>query len=240
MKLKAAVRYQAMELLTSTLVFCGIIIVLSLVIRIFFAYSEWTFSMSGLSVLGFVFVVIFAFSTFEGDLRFLLQSGLTRAQVLASCAISFLLAILLLTVVDTMCSTYVPGWAQQSLVSSFYGTGHSAVLGFIWTFMAYVAFAAVAFVLAALQMRIGTKLLLAALGITAVVILLVMPAVGEMFFGSAELYRSSIEPLMRLMSASFGFTAGRVSLVYPIISLVVVTALSALTVYLLTRRVEVR
>lgn len=239
MKLKAAVRYQAMELLTSALVFCGVIAALMIATYIIAATSGGVFIVSGISALGFAFIGILAFTTFDGDLRFLLQNGLTRTQVLASCAISFLLAILLLTVMDAVCAAFLSGWARQSLFFGLYGMDQGALLGFLWTFLAYVAFTAVVFALAALRMRIGRKPFLAAFAITALVILL-GPAVGQSFFGSVELYLSSVEPLLRLVSAAFGFTSGGVRLLNPIILFVVVTALAALAASLLTRRCEVR
>ena len=86
MKLKAAVRYQVTNLLALLLVFSGIIGALLIMGNIVATSSGGVFVASGISTLGFGFIGILAFTTCEGDLRVLLQNGLTRAQVRASCA----------------------------------------------------------------------------------------------------------------------------------------------------------
>ena len=70
MKLKAAVRYQVTNLLALLLVFSGIIGALLIMGNIVATSSGGVFVASGISTLGFGFIGILAFTTFEGDLRF--------------------------------------------------------------------------------------------------------------------------------------------------------------------------
>ncbi len=114
-----------------------------------------------------------------------------------------------------------------------------AALGFLWTFLAYLAFTAVVFALAALRMRMGKKPFLAAF-VIAVLAFLFAPAACEAIFGSVELYWNSIEPFFLQMSAALGYASGGAYPINPIIFFTVVTALGALAAYLLTRRAEVR
>ena len=81
MKLKAAVRYQVTNLLALLLVFSGIIGALLIMGNIVATSSGGVFVASGISTLGFGFIGILAFTTFEGDLRFLLQNGLMRTSL---------------------------------------------------------------------------------------------------------------------------------------------------------------
>ena len=181
MKLKAAVRYQVTNLLALLLVFSGIIGALLIMGNIVATSSGGVFVASGISTLGFGFIGILAFTTFEGDLRFLLQNGLTRAQVLASCAISFSLVGFLLTTANAVCDAFLSGGAHQSLLVGSNGMRPDAALGFLWTFLAYLAFTAVVFALAALRMRMGKKPFLAAF-VIAVLAFLFAPAACEAIF----------------------------------------------------------
>lgn len=216
MKLKAAVRYQVTNLLALLLVFSGIIGALLIMGNIVATSSGGVFVASGISTLGFGFIGILAFTTFEGDLRFLLQNGLTRAQVLASCAISFSLVGFLLTTANAVCDAFLSGGAHQSLLVGSNGMRPDAALGFLWTFLAYLAFTAVVFALAALRMRMGKKPFLAAF-VIAVLAFLFAPAACEAIFGSVELYWNSIEPFFLQMSAALGYASGGAYPINPII-----------------------
>lgn len=84
MKLKAAIRYQAVELVQSAAVFCLIIGAIIAAVALIGLTKGAYLSVPNMGFLPYFLMPLLALSTFQGDIRFLMQMGLTRPQVIAS------------------------------------------------------------------------------------------------------------------------------------------------------------
>lgn len=224
MKLKAAIRYQAVELVQCAAVFCLVIGAIVLVVGLFSMANEAHFMVSAMGVLPYVFMPLLALSVYAGDTGFLLRMGLTRSQVLASTAASFAAACLLLALVEAVCAAVIPPWTlNQSLFLMAYGPQNGPLLDFLFMFLGCAAASAVGLAFAALQMRFSTRSVVVA----AIAILLV---VSNQF---------SPWTISNVTSWLFGLAPGA-SLANPFALFVVVTALGLLVTWAASRRYEVR
>ena len=224
MKLKAAIRYQTIEFVQCAAVFCLIIGVIFVLLGLYPVSQGAHMGVSGMATLPFVFMPFLALSVFSGDVRFLLQMGLTRNQAFASTAASFAVACLFLALVETACAIFVPFWSrEQSLFLMAYGPENGPALDFFFMLLSCAAVSAVGLALAAVQMRVGTKRLLLGVGVIYLAVI-ALPA---------------FVPLADGVSWLFGFGEGA-SLANPFILFVAVTALGALVAWAAVRRLEVR
>ena len=228
MKLKAAIRYQTVELVQSAAAF---FLIVGVIIAIIFlpAFSQGAHVMvSSMGSLPFVLMVLLALSVFSGDVRFLLRMGLTRAQVLASTAASFAAACLFLALVETVCVILVPFWSHEhSLFLGVYGAEHGPLLDFLFMLLGCAAASAVGLALAALQMRFGTRR-----------VVLFVAALGVLWFMPFR----NVDAIMAFsngLSWAFGFGEGA-SLANPFITFVLVAAIGAAVAWVVVRRLEVR
>lgn len=233
MKLKAAFRYQAVELVQSAAVFCliigGIIAVFVLANSTQIAYM----SLPSLGFLPYVLMPLLALSTFAGDVRFLMQMGLTRPQMIASTAASLGAACLFLGIVEAACAVLVPFWpGVQSLFLMTYGLSNGPVLDFLFTFLGCAAASGAALAFAALQMRFGTRRVMLCLLAIFVVVFWALPSV-------LPLPMSYWSALLGLTQTAFGFGEGA-SLANPFILFAAVAALGVLVSWASVRRIEVR
>ena len=178
MKLKAAFRYQAVELVQSTAVFCLIIGAIIVAIALFGLVGGSWLSVPNLGFLPYLLMPLLALSTFQGDVRFLMQMGLTRPQIIASTAASLGAACLFLALVEAACAVFVSFWPQmQSLYLMSYGLSNGPVLDFLFMFLGCAAASGAGLALAALQMRFGARRVVLSLGAAIVAVFMVLPSV---------------------------------------------------------------
>lgn len=233
MKLKAAFRYQAVELVQSAAVFCLIIGTLIAVLFVMNINQVAYIAMPGMGFLPYALMPLLALSTFPGDVRFLMQMGLTRLQMVASTAASLAAVCLFLALVEAACAVLVPFWPrEQSLFLMAYGVGNGPALDFLFMFLGCAAASSAGLAFAALQMRFGTRRIVLTLLAVGLVVFSVLPSVMP----SAAFL---LPVLMDAMQTALGFGAGA-SLANPFFTFVVVIALGGVVAWAAVRRVEVR
>lgn len=228
MKPKAAFRYQAVELVQSAAVFC---LIVGAIVVAFYAMNITQVAYIAVPSLGFlpyVLMPLLALSTVAGDVRFLMQMGLTRPQMIASTAASLGAACLFLGIVEAACAIVVPFWpGAQSLFLMSYGPELGPVLDFLFTFMGCAAASGAALAFAALQMRFGTRRVVLAAAAAAIVGIGILSGIE----GAAWAFSGAVSWL-------FGFAPGA-GLANPFITFAVVAALGVLVAWAAVRRIEV-
>ena len=226
MKLKAAIRYQAVELVQSAAVFCLIVGGIIAAGALFAVVDGAHFVVPGLGFLPFVLMPMLALATFPGDVRFLMQMGLARPQRLASTAASLVASCALLALVEVVCAILVPFWPrEQSLFLIAYGPENGPALDFLFMLLGCAAAAGAGLAFAALQMRFGTRRVVLALCVLAMAAILALNVNSYAFVGG--------------VAWLFGFGEGA-SLANPFLLFAVVTALGVLVAWAAVRRIEVR
>lgn len=226
MKLKAAIRYQAVELVQSAAVFCLIVGGIIAAGALFAVVDGAHFVVPGLGFLPFVLMPMLALATFPGDVRFLMQMGLARPQMIASTAASLVASCALLALVEVVCAILVPFWPrEQSLFLIAYGPENGPALDFLFMLLGCAAAAGAGLAFAALQMRFGTRRVVLALCVLAMAAILALNVNSYAFVGG--------------VAWLFGFGEGA-SLANPFLLFVVVTALGVLVAWAAVRRIEVR
>lgn len=226
MKLKAAIRYQAVELVQSAAVFCLIVGGIIATGALFAVVDGAHFVVPGLGFLPFVLMPMLALATFPGDVRFLMQMGLARPQMIASTAASLVASCALLALVEVMCAILVPFWPrEQSLFLIAYGPENGPALDFLFMLLGCAAAAGAGLAFAALQMRFGTRRVVLALCVLAMAAILALNVNSYAFVGG--------------VAWLFGFGEGA-SLANPFLLFAVVTALGVLVAWAAVRRIEVR
>lgn len=229
MKLKAAFRYQAVELVQSAAVFCLIIGAFVVVFYVMNITQIAYIAVPSLGFLPYVLMPLLVLSTLPGDVRFLMQMGLTRSQMIASTAASFGAACLFLAAVEAVCSLALPFWpVVQSLFLMTYGAGNGPVLDFLFMFLGCAAASGVALAFAALQMRFGTRRVVLAAAAAAIVGVGVLSSVE----GAARAFSEGVSWL-------FGFGSSA-SLANPFVLFAVVAALGVAVAWASVRRIEAR
>lgn len=226
MKLKAAIRYQAVELVQSAAVFCLIVGGIIAAGALFAVVDGAHFVVPGLGFLSFVLMPMLALATFPGDVRFLMQMGLARPQMIASTAASLVASCALLALVEVMCAILVPFWPrEQSLFLIAYGPENGPALDFLFMLLGCAAAAGAGLAFAALQMRFGTRRVVLALCVLAMAAIFALNVNSYAFVGG--------------VAWLFGFGEGA-SLANPFLLFAVVTALGVLVAWAAVRRIEVR
>lgn len=226
MKLKAAIRYQAVELVQSAAVFCLIVGGIIAAGALFAVVDGAHFVVPGLGFLPFVLMPMLALATFPGDVRFLMQMGLARPQMIASTAASLVASCALLALVEVMCAILVPFWPrEQSLFLIAYGPENGPALDFLFMLLGCAAAAGAGLAFAALQMRFGTRRVVLALCVLAMAAIFALNVNSYAFVGG--------------VAWLFGFGEGA-SLANPFLLFAVVTALGVLVAWAAVRRIEVR
>ena len=232
MKLKAAFRYQAVELVQSAAVFCLIIGGIIAAVALFGLTKGAWLSVPNIGFLPYFLMPLLALSTFSGDVRFLMQMGLTRPQVIASTAASLGAACLFLGLVEAACVILVSFWPQaQSLYLMSYGLSNGPVLDFLFMFLGCAAASGAGLAFAALQMRFGTRRVVLSVVAIVVVAFMVLPSV----LPSSVPYWSALSGFVQ---TAFGFGEGA-SPANPFLTFAVVAALSVLGAGAPARRIEV-
>lgn len=234
MKLKAALRYQTVELVQCAAAFCLIIGAIIAVIFPVSTFSQGMFMMMpSMGALPYVLMPVLALSVFPGDARFLLQMGLTRVQGLASTAASLAGVCLFLALVEAICAALFPFWPHmQSLFLMSYGPENGLLLDFLFMFLGCAAASAVGLALAILQMRFGGRRVVLFFGAIVLMAFVVLPSLP---WSPAFLPRFPIDAV----SMAFGFGEGA-SLANPFVLFAAVTALGLLVSWTAVRRLEVR
>ena len=226
MKLKAAIRYQAVELVQSAAVFCLIVGGIIAAGALFAVVDGAHFVVPGLGFLPFVLMPMLALATFPGDVRFLMQMGLARPQMIASTAASLVASCALLALVEVVCAILVPFWPrEQSLFLIAYGPENGPALDFLFMLLGCAAAAGAGLAFAALQMRFGTRRVVLAICVLAMAAILALNVNSYAFVGG--------------VAWLFGFGEGA-SLANPFLLFAVVTALGVLVAWAAVRRIEVR
>lgn len=226
MKLKAAIRYQAVELVQSAAVFCLIVGGIIAAGALFAVVDGAHFVVPGLGFLPFALMPMLALATFPGDVRFLMQMGLARPQMIASTAASLVASCALLALVEVMCAILVPFWPrEQSLFLIAYGPENGPALDFLFMLLGCAAAAGAGLAFAALQMRFGTRRVVLALCVLAMAAILALNVNSYAFVGG--------------VAWLFGFGEGA-SLANPFLLFAVVIALGVLVAWAAVRRIEVR
>ena len=226
MKLKAAIRYQAVELVQSAAVFCLIVGGIIAAGALFAVVDGAHFVVPGLGFLPFVLMPMLALATFPGDVRFLMQMGLARPQMIASTAASLVASCALLALVEVVCAILVPFWPrEQSLFLIAYGPENGPALDFLFMLLGCAAAAGAGLAFAALQMRFGTRRVVLALCVLAMAAIFALNVNSYAFVGG--------------VAWLFGFGEGA-SLANPFLLFAVVTALGVLVAWAAVRRIEVR
>ena len=229
MKLKAAFRYQAVELVQSAAVFCLIVGAIIVAFYVMNITQVAYISVPNLGFLPYVLMPLLVLSTLPGDVRFLMQMGLTRTQMIASTAASFGAACLFLAAVEAVCSLALPFWpVTQSLFLMTYGAGNGPVLDFLFMFLGCAAAAGAALAFAALQMRFGTRCVVLAAAAAAIVAIGVLSSVE----GAAWAFSGAVSWL-------FGLAPGA-GLANPFLLFAAVAALGVAVAWASVRRIEVR
>ena len=229
MKLKAAIRYQAVELVQSAAVFCLIVGGIIAAGALFAVVDGAHFVVPGLGFLPFVLMPMLALATFPGDVRFLMQMGLARPQMIASTAASLVASCALLALVEVVCAILVPFWPrEQSLFLIAYGPENGPALDFLFMLLGCAAAAGAGLAFAALQMRFGTRRVVLACAALVLVGLTILTNVE----GAAWAFAGTMFWLL-------GFGEGA-SLANPFLLFAVVTALGVLVAWAAVRRIEVR
>ncbi|WP_080797660.1 hypothetical protein [Arabiibacter massiliensis] len=234
MKLKAAFRYQAVELVQSAAVFCLIIGAILAVLFVMMLSGSGQVALPAMGALPYALMALLALSTLPGDIRFLMQMGLTRPQMIASTAASLGAVCLFLGVVEAVCSVVFPAFwpSGQSLFLMTYGVENGPVLDFLFMFLGCAAASGAALAFAALQMRFGTRRVVLSL----IAIFVVVPWVLSAVLPSSIAFWLALSDATQ---AAFGFGAGA-SLANPFITFAVVAALGVLIAWTAVRRIEVR
>ena len=226
MKLKAAIRYQAVELVQSAAVFCLIVGGIIAAGALFAVVDGAHFVVPGLGFLPFVLMPMLALATFPGDVRFLMQMGLARPQMIASTAASLVASCALLALVEVVCAILVPFWPrEQSLFLIAYGPENGPALDFLFMLLGCAAAAGAGLAFAALQMRFGTRRVVLALCVLAMAAILALNVNSYAFVGG--------------VAWLFGFGEGA-SLANPFLLFAVVTALGVLVAWAPVPRLGVR
>lgn len=234
MKFRAALRYQLVELLQSALAFCVIVGVVTVFVNVVFAGSP-SLQVSTLGLLVIILVFLLPLSTFSGDMKFLLHMGLTRTQVYASSAIAVAAMALFLALVEV---AYAGVFGRMlmgspSFVEWFFGPKNLGVLvDFAWMFGVNLSVSFTALALAIVQVKMGTKWLLAGLVVAAALAFAVIPTICEALFGVSL-------PMAEGAAGLLGVTAAGVdpTRVLPLFAGVIVAA--ALAGCTLIKRIEV-
>lgn len=226
MKLKAAIRYQAVEFVQSAAVFCLIIGAIIAAGALFAVVGGAHFMVPGLGFLPFVLMPMLALATFSGDVRFLMQMGLTRFQMVVSTAASLAAVCLFLALVEAACAILVPFWPrEQSLFLIAYGPENGPALDFLFLLLGCAAASSAGLGSAALQMRFGTRRVMLALCVLALAAILALNVNSDAFVGG--------------VAWLFGFGEGA-SFANPFLLFAVVTVLGVLVAWTAVRRIEVR
>ena len=227
MKLKAAFRYQAVELVQSASVFC---LIIGAIIVVFFAMTITRIAyvyVPNLGFLPYVLMPLLALSTFSGDVRFLMQMGLARPQMIASTAASLGAACLFLASIEAVCSVVFPFWPSgQSLFLMSYGAGNGPVLDFLFTFLGCAAASSVGFAFASLQMRFGARRVVLLTVAAVVLVLVALQSRGAALVGNG-------------LSWLLGFGEGA-SLANPFLLFAAIATIGVLIAWAAVRRIEVR
>ena len=226
MKLKAAIRYQAVELVQCAAALCLIIGAVVGAVLLFAVVEGAYFMMPGMGALPYAVMPMLVISTFAGDVRFLMHMGLARRQVLASATASLAAACLFLAAVEAACSALVPFWPHtQSLFLIGYGAENGPLLDFLFLFLGCAATSAVGLAFAALRMRFGSRRAALGLIVLAAAALLALQVDAPAFIGA--------------VSWLFGFGPGA-SPANPFLLFAAVAALGVAVAWAALRRVEVR
>lgn len=228
MKLKAAFRYQVVELVQSAVAFFLIIAAIIAIFLVGALANGAQMYLPNLSTLPYALMFLLSLATFSGDVRFFMRMGLTRPQIIASSAATLGTACLLLAAVEAVCSVVISFWPlAQSLFLMTYGTENGPALDFLFMLLGCAAASGAGLAFAALQTRFGMRRVV--LGIAAVCIVAVVA------LQDASVSRACVETVPWL----FGFGAGA-SLVNPFILFALVAALGVLVTWMVVRRFEVR
>ncbi|MBC2890454.1 hypothetical protein [Gordonibacter massiliensis (ex Traore et al. 2017)] len=224
MKLKAGIRYQAVELVQSAAAFCLIVgaIIVAFNLLSFTKISQMT--LPSLGFLPYILMPLLALATFSDGVRFLMRMGLTRSQTIASTVASLGAVCLFLAVVEAACAALVPFWPfAQSLFLMTYGPQNGPLLDFLFTFLGCAATAALGLAFAALQMRFGTRRV-------------VLVTIAVLVIAASQLSPWAIADGWTWLFA----LAPGASLANPFALFVVVIALGLLAAWAASRRYEVR
>lgn len=224
MKLKAAIRYQAVELVQSAVAFCLIVGAIIVAVNLFSFARVAQIVLPSLGFLPYVLMPLLALATFSDGVRFLMRMGLTRSQTIVSSVVSLGAVCLFLAAVEAACAAFVPFWPLgQSLFLMTYGPQNGPLLDFLFMFLGCAATAALGLAFAALQMRFGTRRVVI---VTVAVLIVAASQLSPWAFADGWTWLFALAP--------------GTSLVNPFALFVAVAALGLLAAWAASRRYEVR
>ena len=223
MKLKAAIRYQAVELVQGAAAFCLIVGAIIVVFNLLSFSRVAQMTLPSLGFLPYVLMPLLALATFSDGVRFLMRMGLTRSQTIVSSVVSLGAVCLFLAAVEAACAAFVPFWPLgQSLFLMTYGPQNGPLLDFLFTFLGCAATAALGLAFAALQMRFGTRRVV----IVTVALLFAVGQLGPWAIADGWTWLFALAP--------------GTSLANPFMLFAAVAALGLLAAWAASRRYEVR
>ena len=114
-----------------------------------------------------LFALLIGTSVGIGDIAFLLQNGLSRRQVFAHCVASLAATTLVMALIETLCTAFVPFWTGQSAYFLIRGESDLAVI-FAGVLLSNFVLALGAFSFVALTLRSHRATLVATTALIAV------------------------------------------------------------------------
>lgn len=196
---------------------------------------------AALETCAMIFVFIFGALGFGEDFKMLLQNGFTRRVHFVAALVLFVVAAMLLALVDTLAARGIEAVAHGywSLFTAIYGPNQALALQFLWRFGVYLVLACAGYFCALVVARLGTKrtiflgIVLWCMGVLA------LPTLYVELLPDAWRYSFGTQVNTALLHCA-GFTAEGVQLSWPIVSLTVLAAFGFAVCFALVRRAPLR
>lgn len=234
-KLITGIKYQVSSFIKPLIIFYSIVyglVAASLFITINAGVARITFTM--LEINSFIFLGFCSVMTFSDDFKLFIQNGMTRKMIFKSFLCEFIMISFMMALFESV-MTYIlhTNFDYQYLFQMTYGGNHSIVISFFWLFTLYFMFTMLAYLLATIKNKVGKKIFTITLIGIILIVLILMPALNIATNGAV------LQKIAPLFNKIIGFVDGKVNLVYPIFTFVVIAIIAVIGSYLFTRKTEI-
>ncbi len=190
---------------------------------------------SGAEMASAVFVSIMGALSFKEDFKAFLQNGFTRRYIFLSTFCSFFLVSAAMALIDTLLGNALHHFMKHfTIFGTLYGYGN-LLTNWLWLTFVYVMFCSLFYLAALVINKVGkTTSLLIGVGLAGVILLIA--ALFRFVFSSEVVSR-----IGRFLLNAFGFmNDGRINLVFPILTFLMLCAVFGLGSYALIRHTELK
>lgn len=234
-KLITGIKYQLIDLIKPLLIFYAIeygLVAISLFITA--NAGEARISLGALELNSLVFLSICGVMTFSDDFKLFIQNGMTRKTIFKSFICEFIIVSFIMALIETVIAqSLYTNFEYQYLFKMIYGDKHSAVISFFWLFALYFMVTLIVYTCATVKNKIGKKPFIIALVSLILIAFILIPALNIATNGKLLIKFSP------LLNKIFGFVNGKINLIYPISTFVIIAVIAVIGSYLFTRRTEV-